>query len=152
MPGASAHPLVVLADLVIAEFVFEHLPRPYGNDGKAYKTHPLGTDAIKQYVAQRQEEKASNASINREMAARKRMFNLGIQAEKIYRKPYVPMLTENNVRKGFFEHADFVRFRERFSPELKPVLTFAYYTGWRKNEILTPTVATDRLGQSSRQA
>ena len=53
------------------------------------------------------------------MAALKRMFNLGIQAEKIYRKPYVPMLAENNVRKGFFEHAEFMAFRARFSAELK---------------------------------
>jgi integrase len=65
------------------------------------------------------------------------MLNLGIQAEKIYRKPYVPMLAENNVRKGFFEHAEFVVFRANFSAELQPVLTFAYYTGWRKSEILS---------------
>jgi integrase len=115
------------------EFRLNHLLPVVGH----IKAHELGTDVIKQYVARRLEEKASNASINREMAALKRMFNLGIQAEKIYRKPYVPMLTENNVRKGFFEHADFVAFRSHFSPELQGVLTFAYYTGWRKSEILT---------------
>ena len=52
-------------------------------------------------------------------------------------KPYIPMLAENNVRKGFFEHAEFVAFRAQFSAELQGVLTFAYYTGWRKREILT---------------
>jgi hypothetical protein len=65
-----------------------------------------------------------------------RIHNLGIQAEKIYRKPYIPMLAENNVRKGFFEHAEFIALREKLPPELQGVLTFAYYTGWRKNEIL----------------
>ena len=80
------------------EFRLNHLLPVLGH----IKAHELGTDVIKRYVARRQEEKASNASINREMAALKRMFNLGIQAEKIYRKPYVPMLAENNVRKGFF--------------------------------------------------
>ena len=115
------------------EFRLNHLLPVLGH----IKAHELGTDVIKRYVARRQEEKASNASINREMAALKRMFNLGIQAEKIYRKPYVPMLAENNVRKGFFEHSEFMAFRAHFSPELQAVLTFAYYTGWRKNEILT---------------
>jgi integrase len=71
------------------------------------------------------------------MAALKRMFNLGIQGEKIYRKPYVLMLAENNVRKGFFEHAEFLAFRAAFSAELQAMLTFAYYTGWRKSEILS---------------
>jgi integrase len=101
------------------------------------KAYGLGTDMIKKYVARRQEEKAANATINRELAALKRMFNLGIQAEKIYRKPYIPMLAENNVRKGFFEHAEFIALRGQFGAELQGVLTFAYYTGWRKNEILS---------------
>jgi integrase len=60
-----------------------------------------------------------------------------LQAEKIYRKPYIPMLQENNVRKGFFEHGEFVAFRNALPDYLKPVVTFAYYTGWRKQEILS---------------
>lgn len=115
------------------EFRLKHL-LPYMGHLRA---HEVGTDLIKQYVAQRQQEKATNATINREMAALKRMFNLGIQAEKIHRKPYVPSLTENNVRKGFFEHAEFVSFRNAIADELKPLVTFAYYTGWRKGEILS---------------
>jgi integrase len=66
----------------------------------------------------------------------KRCFNLGIQAEKILRKPYIPMLKENNVRTGFFEHGEFVVFRGALPDYLKPVVTFGYYTGWRKRNIL----------------
>jgi integrase len=47
------------------------------------------------------------------------------------------MLKENNVRKGFFEHGEFVAFRNALPEYFKPVVTFAYYTGWRKQEILT---------------
>jgi integrase len=100
------------------------------------KARELGTDFIKQYIAQRQQEKAANATIKREMAALKRMFNLGIQAEKIHRKPYIPSLTENNVRKGFFEYAEFLRFRNAIADDLKPLITFAYYTDWRTGEII----------------
>lgn len=90
-----------------------------------------------EFVSARQQEKAANATINRELAALKRMLNLGLQAEKIYRKPYIPMLQENNVRKGFFEHGEFLTLRDDLPEELRPVVTFAYYTGWRKREILS---------------
>jgi integrase len=100
------------------------------------KAHTITTDLVKRFVVQRQEE-AENATINRELAALKRMFNLGLQAEKIQRRPYVPMLKENNVRTGFFEHDEFVAFRGALPDYLQPVATFAYYTGWRKGNILT---------------
>jgi integrase len=99
------------------------------------KAHTITTDLVKRFVVQRQEE-AENATINRELAALKRMFNLGLQAEKIQRRPYVPMLKENNVRTGFFEHGEFVAFRGALPDYLQPVATFAYYTGWRKGNIL----------------
>jgi hypothetical protein len=72
------------------------------------KAHSVGTDAVNKYIAQRLQAGAANATINRELAALKRMFNLGLQAEKIHRKPYIPMLKENNARQGFFEHGEFV--------------------------------------------
>jgi integrase len=99
------------------------------------KAHSVGTDRVKAYIARRLEA-AANATINRELAALKRMFNLGIQAQKIHRKPYIPMLKENNVRTGFFEHGEFVAFRGALPDYLQPVATFAYYTGWRKRNIL----------------
>ncbi|MBI4524380.1 MAG: site-specific integrase [Deltaproteobacteria bacterium] len=53
------------------------------------------------------------------------------------RKPHIPMLQENNVRIGFFEHGEFIALRDAAPDYFKPVLTFAYYTGWRKREILS---------------
>ncbi len=53
------------------------------------------------------------------------MFNLGIQAEKTHRKPYIPMLKENNVRTGFFEHGEFVAFRGASPDYLQPVATIS---------------------------
>jgi integrase len=83
----------------------------------------------------------SNAEINRELAALKRMFNLALQQTppKVPQKPYIPMLQEQNVRKGFFEHDEFVALRAAAPLELRSVVTFAYYTGWRKEEVLELT-------------
>jgi integrase len=102
-----------------------------------YKAHEVGTDRIKKYISSRQGEGAMNGTINRELAALKRMYSLGMQAEKIYRKPYIPMLQEDNVRRGFFEYGEFLALRKVLPDYLQAVATFAYYTGWRKEKILS---------------
>jgi integrase len=100
----------------------------------------ITTADVQAFIAKRQEEGASNGEINRELAALKRMFNLALHAEKISHKPYIPMLTENNTRKGFFERDDFNRLLAKLPDELRPVATLAYLTGWRvKSEILSLT-------------
>jgi len=93
---------------------------------------------IKTYIEKRMGEGLSHASINRELSALKRMFHLGAQCTppKVGRVPYIPMLKERNVRKGFFEHGEFLALREALPPHLKPVVAFAYHSGWRKGEIL----------------
>jgi len=77
----------------------------------------ITTDRVRAYTIKRQEEGASNSSINRELAALKRMFNLAAQMTppKVVRVPYIPMLKEKNVRKGFFEHGEFLALRRELS-------------------------------------
>jgi integrase len=88
-----------------------------------------GSDDLKQGAA--------NATINRELSALKRMLNIGARQTppKVDRVPYIPMLKENNIRKGFFEHAEFVALRDAIPEYLKGFVTFAYKTGWRVSEI-----------------
>jgi integrase len=101
----------------------------------------ITTDKVRTYISERQDQSMSNAEINRELAALKRMFNLALQQTppKVPQKPYIPMLQEQNVRKGFFEHDEFVALRAAAPLELRSVVTFAYYTGWRKEEVLEST-------------
>jgi integrase len=47
------------------------------------------------------------------------------------------MLQEDNVRTGFFEYSQFVALRDALPDYFKGPATFAYYTGWRKREILS---------------
>jgi integrase len=97
----------------------------------------LTTADIRAYVADRQENGYANATINRELSALKRMFTLAIQAGKLLQRPHIPMLAEDNVRKGFFERAQFEAVRNRLAPTYQAVVTLAYYCGWRINsEIL----------------
>jgi len=89
------------------------------------------------YIESRIKEGAANATINRELSALKQMLNLGARQSppKVDRVPYISMLKENNTRKGFFEHGEFLALRGALPYFLKDFVTFAYKTGWRISEI-----------------
>jgi hypothetical protein len=53
----------------------------------------------------------------------------------VNRVPHIPMLKENNIRKGFFEHGEFITLRSALPSYLKGFVTFAYKTGWRVSEM-----------------
>jgi len=97
----------------------------------------ITSPVIKRYIEKRISEGAENATINRELAALKRMFNLGAQQTppKVDRVPHITMLKENNIRQGFFELGDFLKLREELPDYLKGFVTFGYKTGWRFSEI-----------------
>ena len=98
----------------------------------------ITTDRVLAYVAFRQDEGAANATINRELAALKRMFRLAQRSKKVHDLPYIPMMEEDNTRKGFFERDQFDAVLAQLPDDIKPVVEVAYMTGWRvDSEILT---------------
>ncbi len=101
----------------------------------------ITSDRISSYIDKRLEDGMEEATINRELAALKRMFKIGQRHNKVDRIPYIEMLEENNVREGFFEHGEFIALREAITPHLKGFVTFAYKTGWRVSEIKSLTWA-----------
>src|SRR5882724_7423271 len=98
--------------------------------GHLRATHLTSAD-VTRYETQRQGEGVANATINRELAALKRALTLAHRAERSQRVPYIEMLAEDNVRKGFFEREQFEAVRGHLHEDLRPVVTFAYITGWR---------------------
>jgi integrase len=93
--------------------------------------------AVSAFVAHRRSEKhrqgagASNATINRELAALKHGLNLA----KL--RPDFKLLEENNARKGFFEPHELGGLLEELPAHLKPVAHTAYITGWKAQELLS---------------
>src|SRR5262249_53873819 len=67
----------------------------------------ISTADIRRYVLRRQTEGAKNATINRELAVVKRAFTLAMAEGSLPSRPRIPLLRENNVRRGFFEAAEF---------------------------------------------
>jgi len=104
---------------------------------EGFKVSQITTPKIQDYIETRQDEGAANATINRELSALKRMLNMGARQTppKVDRVPYIPMLKENNTRKGFFEHGDYLALRDALPDYLKGFVAFAYKTGWRVSEI-----------------
>ena len=98
----------------------------------------LTTSHILRYVESRQTSNAANASVNRELAALKRMFSLAIAAGKLFHCPHIPMLNEHNVRTGFFERDQFEAVIRQVPDDVAMLLRFAYVTGWRiQSEVQT---------------
>lgn len=104
---------------------------------EGYRASQITTPKIKAYIECRLDAEAANGTINRELAALKRMLNLGAKQTppKVDRVPYIPMLRENNTRTGFFEHVEFLALRDELPEYLKGLVTFAYKTGWRISEV-----------------
>lgn len=118
------------------------LPGRWLHLGPAFATkraRELRTEDVNDYIIVRLREKAANASINRELATLKRMFRLAMQEEKIERAPHIPMLKEDNVRKGFVDYEGFQRLQsaaERDELWLRIFLELGFTYGWRRGEML----------------
>lgn len=95
----------------------------------------ITTEKIKKYIADRQREEAANGSINRELAALKRMFKLALESGRLRFAPHIPLLEEHNARQGFVDHAVFLALRERLPEYLKDAISFLYLSGWRLGEM-----------------
>ena len=96
----------------------------------------IDTAFVRSYVSGRLESGAANATINRELAALRRMFNLA--AERLGKSgPRIALLEENNVRQGFLGYGDFLKLRDALPQYLKGVFVFLYFSGWRLNSALS---------------
>lgn len=134
-----------LADMILTDYkvngrrsikrlriALNHL-RAYFGDSRALD---ITTDRVRSYIAARQEDGAANASIQKELAALKRSFNLAVQAGQLATRPHIPSVNVQNTREGFFEPDELERLIAELPDPLKPLVRFAALTGWRKGEVM----------------
>jgi integrase len=101
----------------------------------------ITTDRMRRYIDARLAECAQVATVNRELALLKRAFNLARECTppKVKAVPYIPMLKESNVRKGFVRSDGYGRLAEecgRVGLWMRALLECGYSYGWRHEELL----------------
>jgi integrase len=109
---------------------------PHFGYGKALLVQ-LTPTAVEEYKAERLAEKASGATINRELNTLARMIargrDLGHVTGMLRIRPH--RMAESPARQGFFEPAQFQAVMAALPKHLRPVVAFGYETGWRLREI-----------------
>jgi integrase len=90
--GTAAHPRGPLI----------HLSDWFGG----WRALAITTDKVNQYADDRIEDDAQPATVNRELAALRRMFTLAVQQGMLPSKPHIAMCPEDNARQGFVEIGD----------------------------------------------
>ena len=105
--------------------------------GRAARAATFTTHQIRQYQLARRAAGAATGTINRETSALHRMCTLAVHWGWLDTVPGFPdRLRENPPRQGFFEHPEYLAVRAHLSAPWQDILDVAYYSGWRKQEIL----------------
>ncbi len=105
--------------------------------GRAARAAALTTYQIRQYQLARRAAGAATGTINRETSALHRMGTLAVHWGWLDTVPGFPdRLRENPPRQGFFEHPEYLAVRAHLPAPWQDILDLAYYSGWRKQELL----------------
>jgi integrase len=123
-----------------AEISMVHLRAAFGTD----RAVRITSERVSRYITTRLDGGAKPATVQKELAALRRMFTLAVRARKLTfgHVPYIPTLNIQNTRSGFFEDAEYQAIRRALSetsrsPEdVQAVTDFMYWTGWRTKETL----------------
>jgi integrase len=103
-----------------------------------FRASRITSEHIRLYITRRQSDGMANGTINRELAALKRMFRLASQQTPplVINTPHIPHLQENNVRQGFFTEEEYKLLRAALPDHVKVPLIIGYWTGMRAGEIV----------------
>jgi integrase len=90
-------------------------------------------DRVSGYIRTRLEN-AKPATVRNELAALKRMFTLGLRAERVSHRPQFPSISVQNARTGFFEESELQAVLVKLPEHARPLVEFLALTGWRVSE------------------
>jgi integrase len=109
-----------------------HLEAHFGMKARLSR---LTTADVERYKAARLAERAAPASVNRDLAALRRMATLARKQHGLVVAFDIDMLAERNARQGFFEADALGAVCQHLRPELAAITRAAAITGWRKSEL-----------------
>ena len=103
---------------------------------EGFRAIEIGPDEIRQFQRDQRAAGLANGTINRSVAAVRRMFNLAAKEEKLRHVPHFPMLGEARPRNGTLPHGSYASLLKELPDYLRPVVTIGFRTGMRLGEIL----------------
>jgi len=114
--------------------------------GSDIKIKAIDLDTLEHYGRQRETEKSrrypdqlvADATINREIAAIRKMLNEAVRGKKISSNPIrnAPMRKEDNVRKRILTDSEFENLLSKAPEHIRSILLVAFYEGMRYDEIM----------------
>jgi integrase len=112
-----------------------HVEKLRGTFG-ADRALDITADRIAAYAdGRRTQDHAAAATVNRELAALRRMFVLAVKQQRLASRPPITLLREDNVREGFVDPAEFVQLLAALCARdaaVADVIEFAYLTCLRR--------------------
>ena len=123
-----------LRDMAMVEWRYKGHIKPTLGSIQASR---FGASQVRAYVAARRADKASDATINRELAIVRRGFALGAREEPpmVRKVPYIAKLEEDNARQGFIEQGQYEALLAALPQHLKCLLVIGYHCGNRLGEL-----------------
>jgi integrase len=100
---------------------------------KGLNASAITEEKVDEFKLARKATGASNATVNRALAALRQMIRLS--AKRWKNPPQVKLLPEPPARKGFLTHEQYVRLWAVLPPYLQPITAFAYSLGMRLGEL-----------------
>jgi integrase len=91
---------------------------------------------LQSYITERAAQKAAPATIRQELAIVRRALRLAVGAGMLAEMPPFPTITVRNAKTGFFEEDEFRRLMAALDEDVRPLVEFLWWTGWRKSEAM----------------
>jgi len=103
-----------------------------------YRVSDITEKLIGKYEQTRFKEKVKPTTVNRELSVLRAMLRLGVKHKVVSadRMPVIEMHSPSDPRQGFIEREQYEKLFDALPAWLQPVLTFAFQTAWRKEEVL----------------
>ncbi len=89
------------------------------------------------YKNDRLAEGASPSTVRYELSLIRTGLVVAHKAGLVDSVPPLPSLKVENVKTGFFEPEDYAALLAHLPERVKPVVSFLFYSGWRRNEVLS---------------
>jgi integrase len=120
------------------QYKLDHLADHFGG----WAALAISTEAVEKYTDARMEAGAAVATVNRELAALRRMFRLAVKTGRLPSMPTIELRPENNARQGFLDPPDLevaLAALRGCEPVIADVTEAAFFTCLRRGNVLALT-------------